>query len=145
MRTVPEPLYSRVLEIVLAATNASEAGDRPAARGAYRRLRSLFRSRIGSPDPFLTEALADHTGGPKSAARLYRLAIEQSLAFPGEPIYTKQLGLATRLLESGHAGEAGFLLAAALGLATEAGDADALQEHALLSEALVEQASGVAS
>jgi hypothetical protein len=55
MRAIPEPLYQQVLEIALAITNTTEAGDAPARRGAYRRLRSLYRSRLGSPDSFLTE------------------------------------------------------------------------------------------
>jgi hypothetical protein len=68
MRAIPEPLYQQVLGIALAITNATEAGDAPARRGAYRRLRSLYRSRLGSPDPFLTEKQTDFTGGPTSEA-----------------------------------------------------------------------------
>lgn len=67
MRKIPEPLYQQVLEIALALANATEAGNAPARRGAYRRLRSLYRSRLGSPDPFLTETLADFTGSPRTA------------------------------------------------------------------------------
>lgn len=90
MRKVPEPLYQQVLEIALALANATEAGNLPARRGAYRRLRSLYRSRLGSPDPFLTETLADFTGGPRRAIKLYRLAIQQSAAFPDEELSSKQ-------------------------------------------------------
>lgn len=136
MRTVPEPLYSRVLDIALAATNASEAGDRPASRGAYRRLRSLFRSRLGSPDPFLTETLADFTLGPRTAAKLYRLAIHQPSAFPDEPIYTKQLSLAERLIECGDFEGASPLLADALSAAAAAGDTGGLAFHSHLAAAL---------
>lgn len=93
MRKIPEPLYQQVLEIALALTNASESGDAPARRGAYRRLRSLHRSRLGSPDPFLTETLADFTSGPRTAIKLYRLAIRQSAEFPGEDLTSKQEAL----------------------------------------------------
>lgn len=93
MRKIPEPLYQQVLEIALALTNATEAGNAPARRGAYRRLRSLYRSQLGSPDPFLTETLADFTGGPRTAIKLYRLAIRQSKAFPDEDVGSKQQAL----------------------------------------------------
>lgn len=90
MRKVPEPLYQQVLVLALAITNAVEAEDAPARRGAYRRLRSLYRSRLGNPDPFLTETLADFTGGPGARVKLYRLAIQQCSAFPDEDVASKQ-------------------------------------------------------
>lgn len=99
MRKIPEPLYQQVLEIALALTNATEAGNAPARRGAYRRLRSLYRSRLGSPDPFLTETLADFTSGPRTAIKLYRLAIRQSVAFPRENVDSKQQALTDLLAE----------------------------------------------
>lgn len=40
MRKIPEPLYQQILEIALALTNVTEAGNAPARRGAYlRRIR----------------------------------------------------------------------------------------------------------
>lgn len=83
MRKIPELLYRQILEIALALTNATEAGNAPVRRGAYRRLRSLYRSRLGSPDPFLTDTLAEFTSGPRTAIKLYRLAMRQSAGFPG--------------------------------------------------------------
>jgi hypothetical protein len=94
VRAIPEPLYQQVLGIALAITNATEAGDAPARRGAYRRLRSLYRSRLGSPDPFLTETLADFTGGPRTRIKLYRLAIQQCTLFPDEDVSFKENALA---------------------------------------------------
>lgn len=41
MRKIPEPLYQQVLEISLALTNATEAGNASAGRGAYPRLWSF--------------------------------------------------------------------------------------------------------
>lgn len=99
MRKVPEPLYQQVPEIALALTNATEASNLPARRGAYRRLRSLYRSRLGSPDPFLTETLADFTSGPRTAIKLYRLAIRQSEAFPAEHVRSKYQALTELLAE----------------------------------------------
>jgi len=90
VRKVPEPLYQQALEIALALTNAAEAGNAPAQRGAYRRLRSLYRSRLGSPDPLLSETQADFTGEPRTATKLYRLAIEQGDAFLGEDVSSKR-------------------------------------------------------
>jgi len=93
MRKVPEPLYQQVLEIALALANATEAGNAPTRRGAYRRLRSLYRSRLGSLDPFLTETLADFTSSPRTAIELYRLAIQQSAGFLGEDMSSKHEAL----------------------------------------------------
>ena len=101
MRAIPEPLYQQVLVIALAITNATEAGDAPARRGAYRRLRSPYRSRLGSPDPFLTETFADYTGGPRTRVKLYRLAIQQCAAFPDEDVSSKQEALNELLAEVG--------------------------------------------
>ena len=58
------------------------------------------------PDPFLTETLADFSDDLDDAIRLYRLALEQSAAFPGEPTHTKRQGLAECLLEDGSIAEA---------------------------------------
>ena len=128
MRNVPEPLYGDVLRLSLAIVNASEREDAPKARGALRQLRGLYRSKRNSPDPFLTEALADFTGGARAASKLYRLAIQQSLAFPGEPIFTKQAGLASRLIELGYSSEAARLLSEAKPAAQAAGDEAILAE-----------------
>lgn len=106
MRKIPEPLYQQVLEIALALTNATEAGNAPARRSAYRRLRSLYRSRLGSPDPLLTETLADFTGGLRTAIKLYRLAIRRCPAFPEEDVDSKQRSLDELLVEIGQCSEA---------------------------------------
>lgn len=99
MRKILEPINLQVLEIALALTNATEAGNAPARRGAYRRLRSLYRSRLCSPDPFLTETLADFPSGPRTAIKLYRLAIRQSAAFPGEATESQQQALTELVVE----------------------------------------------
>lgn len=136
MRKVPEPLHAKVLELSLAIANAGERCDFAKARGAFRRLRGLYRSRRNNPDPFLTEAMADFTGGARSASKLYRLAIEQSAAFPGEPIFTKQIALATRLLQLGHLQESARFTALAKPAAQESGDEVFLDELLELEDAL---------
>jgi hypothetical protein len=128
MRKMPEPLYNCVLELSLRIANAAEAEDPRARRGAYRRLRTLYRTRLGKPDPFLTETLADFTTGPRTAAKLYRLAIQQCAEFPDEGLYTKQIVLARVLTEIGNAPEAATLLSTATPAASAQDDASALAE-----------------
>lgn len=128
MRNIPQPLYDRILVLALRIANAIEAGNPRARRGAYRRLRTLYRSRLGQPDPFLTETLADFTTGPRTATKLYRLAIAQSSEFPDESLHTKQIGLARALLDTGKSPEAAALLQTAQLTATEQNDTSTLAE-----------------
>lgn len=106
-RHLPQDLYDRVLELTTAIAqpdkrNESEI-DSAAAEDALRRLNLLFENRqaAGADDPFLTETLADFTADDAESVRLYRLALEQSALFPGEPTHTKRLGLIERLHELG--------------------------------------------
>jgi hypothetical protein len=111
-RLVPEPLYSDVLALVAAIAQpdvrSPDSFDQTLAVDAYRRLNELHRHRetMGEPDPFLTEALADMTDDSTEAIRLYLHALEQCLRFPGEPVVTKRIGLARRLLSEGREPEA---------------------------------------
>ncbi len=137
MRRIPEPLYSQVLEISSALVNAVEADDGEALAVSFYRLEALYSEQCvsGNPDPFLIEALADFTDDASSAEKLYRLAIAQSQHFHGEPIHTKQIGLAERLIEIGKRAEAIQLLEDAKTKATEENDSDALDEiQSILAE-----------
>lgn len=60
----------------------------------------------GESHPFVTEALADYTRETTEAIRLYRLALSQSKGFPNEPLHTKMISLAERLIELGEREEA---------------------------------------
>lgn len=128
MRTVPEPLHGNVLALSLALANAIEAGAPARARGALRRLGGLYRAKLTSPDPFLTETLADFTGGARAAAKLYRLAIQPCASHPDEPVVTKQVALAGRLEELGHVEEARTLIAEAGHEIGHASDKELLDE-----------------
>ncbi|WP_036254601.1 tetratricopeptide repeat protein [Methylobacter sp. BBA5.1] len=130
MRTIPEPLYSEVFELTFEINLAIETGNTAVQAEALESLRELYKNRlkVGAPDPFLTETLADCTTEPSEAAELYRLAIEQAASFPGEPIHTKQIGLARALFELGESESAQRLLAEARANASENRDKNALQE-----------------
>ena len=132
-RRVPQPLYDQVLELTEAIVQP-EASDESAidsalAAAALQKLVSLFENlqAADAPDPFLTETLADFTSDAEEAIRLYRLALQQSLTFPGEPTHTKRQGLVERLLEAGHAVEAQVELDKARREAFMAGDTEAIK------------------
>jgi hypothetical protein len=125
MRNIPPRLFQQVLDLIHPITNAANARVR---RGAYRRLRTFYQSRLGNPAPFLTETLAYFTADPRTAAQLYRLAIQQSAAFHNEDIYTKQIGLARTEIEMGDLSEVLALLEAARTVATRRADTESLAE-----------------
>lgn len=130
MRTIPEPLYSDVFELTFEINLAIETGNSAVQAEALESLRALYKDRLkaGAPDPFLTETLADCTTEPSEAAELYRLAIEQAASFPGEPVHTKQIGMARALVAMGESDAAQRLLTEARAKASESCDKNALQE-----------------
>ena len=108
MNNIPSDIYERVLELGLAIVNAMEAGD-DALQDSHRlTLRAYYdeQTSLGRSHPFLTEAMADYTEDAAEAVRLYELALEQSRAFPDEPIHTKMISLAERLIELGRTEQA---------------------------------------
>jgi hypothetical protein len=80
--------------------------------------------------------LADLTDDDADSVHLYRLALQQCSAFPGEPTITKRLGLVERLLELGRSGEAGEEMIQARREAFATGDADAIKELDALAKKL---------
>ncbi len=106
-------MYERVHKLSLAIANASGADDHALCAAHYESLLEYFhgQSERSCPHPFLTEALADFTENPAEAICLYKLSLEQSNAFPNEPLNTKLTSLAERLTEIGQAEEAETCLA----------------------------------
>jgi hypothetical protein len=137
--SIPPDLYSRVFDLATAITSASEASDNGAYAAGVAELRALFeeRARQGTPHPFLTEALADYTDDAKEAVELYQLAIQQCIAFDGEPTHTKHIGLAERLVELGEVGRAREHLAVRRDAARRVGDKEAIDHAALVARSLV--------
>ncbi len=143
-RRVPASLYEEVYSlteaIVQPEVGASAGVDAELASSAYAALRALYDrlDAAGTPDPFVTEALADFSDESNVAILLYRVAIQQSAAFPGEVTYTKRIGLARRLATEGRNAEALEQVALARLEAVEVDDADAVRE-------LEEISSGIAA
>lgn len=108
MSTIPEDMQERVHELALVIVNAMEANDEALGVSCRQALRDYFdaQAALGRFHPFLTESVADYTEDAKEAARLYALAIEQSRGFPDEPLHTKRICLAERLLELGRTEQA---------------------------------------
>lgn len=100
MNGIPPDIYERVHELALAIVNASEAGDDALRVSSSQALRAYFDelAASGRSHPFLTEAVADFTGDAAEAARLYKLALQQSREFPDEPRHTKMISLAEQLI-----------------------------------------------
>ncbi len=130
IRKIPELLYSQVLDLALKITNASEAEDSVAQAAAVLELQELYAElRVAnSSDPFVTETLADFTEDDRHAIKLYELAISQSVAFEGEPIYTKRIALALRHIDLSESNLAYDLLIQARDEANVFGDADSVKE-----------------
>lgn len=130
MRRVPEPLYSLTLDISTQIVGAVEEENPVAVQESIKRLKDIYEEQCqtGNPDPFVIETFADFTDAPKEAEYLYRFAIEQCKKFPGEPIHTKQIGLAACLLMGGNEEQAKQLLESAMLNAWGAKDKDAITE-----------------
>ena len=130
MRKIPEHIYSKVLEIGLSITNASERSDEQQESAALKELQLLAAEleESGNQDPFVLETLADFTSDNEEAIRLYRRSIELVSTHSGEPCYSKQTALAERLFVVGEEAEANQLLQTALSKAIESKDAEAEKE-----------------
>ena len=139
MTNIPEDLYGRVFDLATAITSASEAEDFAEYEKSMGELRMLFEEQqsSGRPHPFLTETLADYTDEPRRAIELYRQALADSPAFPGEHTYTKHLSLAERLIESGLKDEAKEHLEIGRKEAWSAGDSDWIKSADELAQRLV--------
>jgi hypothetical protein len=64
------------------------------------------RENSGESDPFLTETLADFTDDNSESIRLYKLALDQCPAFPGETTLSKRIGLVRELIKADRKSEA---------------------------------------
>jgi hypothetical protein len=113
MQKVPGGLRGEVFDHVTEALLSDAAGDTERFAAALAALRSLHtrREALGKPDPALTEALADYTDDAAQAVALYRAAIAQCAAYPEEPMHTKHICLASRLIDVGDGAEARSALA----------------------------------
>ena len=103
MSDVPPDIYDRVRELVLGMVNATGAGDDALNDSLHQQLLAYYeeQTRLGRVEPMLTEAVADHTADRVVAVRYYELSLEQARRFPGEPLHTKMISLAERLIEGG--------------------------------------------
>lgn len=103
MRDIPSDIYERVHELALGMVNANEVEDTALHSVFYQSLLSYFKEQAeaGRAHPFLTEALADFTEEVTTSVTFYRLALDQSKDFPDEPLHTKMISLAERLIELG--------------------------------------------
>ncbi len=101
-------------------------------------LRSYYEAQeaLGRSHPFLTEALADHTEDPREAVALYELALSQAVAFPDEPMHTKRISMAERLIELGNTEQALMHLREACVEATRKGDSFWMKEAYRLEQEL---------
>src|SRR5258706_11611697 len=105
-RKVPPALYDEVFALATAIAQPDarplNVVDEVSASDAYAKLLALFKSRenSGEPDPFLTETLADFTDDNAESIRLYRLALDQCAAFPGEATLSKRVGLVRELIKA---------------------------------------------
>ena len=133
-RTIPPALYDEVFALVtaIAQPDADPLGpvDETKASEAYAKLHALFKRResSGESDPFLSETLADFTDDNCESIRLYKLALDQCAAFPGETTIPKRIGLARALIQAGRTIEAREQIEVARREAFSARDAAALEE-----------------
>jgi hypothetical protein len=114
----------------VAIVNATEAGDEVLHAAHCQALRAYYdeQTRLGRTHPFLTEAMADYTENAAEAARLYELALKQSLAFPDEPTHTKMICLAEQMIELGRTEQAEAYLRDGRGEAVCRGDRDSIKD-----------------
>ncbi len=113
-----------------------EAGDLGAEDAAEKQLRLLHQGMLenGLADPFVVETVSDFTESPSEAISLYKSALALCPSFPGEPVHTKQISLAARLIEIGEEVEAKGLLVEAVQAAKELDDQDSVAEAKQLLE-----------
>jgi hypothetical protein len=112
MNDIPSDIYERVREIAADIVNASEIGDDFLMSRHQHALRAYYdeQTESGREHPFLTESVADYTDDPVEAVRLYKLALEQSREHPDEPVHTKMICLAEKLIELGREEQAAAFL-----------------------------------
>ena len=124
MSDIPPDIYERVRELAIAIVNASEAGDTALHESHCQALFAYYKQQeqLGRSHPFLTEAVADFTSDPVAAVRFYDLSLKQARAYPGEPLHTKMIALAERLLELGRTEQAGAYLRDGRAEAVRCGD-----------------------
>jgi len=103
MSDIPPDIYDRVRELALGMVNATGADDDALHESLYQQLLAYYeeQTKLGRSEPFLTEAVADYTPDGAAAVRYYELSLEQARRFPGEPLHTKMISLAERLIELG--------------------------------------------
>lgn len=143
VRQPPEPLTRRVSELVASISSDPYGIDPTTGKTALDLLRDLYESMeaTGTPDPFLTEMMADETPDDREAIGLYARAIEQCASFPGEPVHTKRCAMATRLLQLGDIEAARHQLKLAIEDAKRAGE----PEEARYAEEALETLPGAGS
>ena len=124
MNSIPRDIYETVHRLSVAIVNASGAADDGLCASLVQTLRSYYEEQtaLGRSHPFLTEALADHTEDPREAVALYELALSQAVAFSDEPMHTKRISVAERLIELGNTEQALMHLREARVEATRRGD-----------------------
>ncbi|MBA4148867.1 MAG: hypothetical protein H0X66_12195 [Verrucomicrobia bacterium] len=103
MRNIPPEMYERVYDLALSIVNATESGDAALHETHYQSLLAYHQEQtaLGRSHPFLTEALADFTEDLATSVRYFKLSLEQARDVPHEPIYTKMISLAERLIQLG--------------------------------------------
>ncbi|PLK47807.1 tetratricopeptide repeat protein [Uliginosibacterium sp. TH139] len=136
MRKIPDQLYSQIFDLSSRIVNAMESGDVGDEESAQGELHALHQIMLekGEADPFVAETVADFTESPSEAIALYRSALALCPGFPEEPIHTKQISLAERLMEISKDKEAKILLVEALQIAKQLDDQDAVTEAEQLLE-----------
>ena len=130
MRDIPPDIYERVYELALSMVNASEVEDTSLHAFFYQNLLSYFHelAEAGRSHPFLTEALADFTEDAATSVTYFRLALEQTKSFPYEPLHTKMISLAERLIELGFREQAEAYLRDGRADAVRLADADSVKQ-----------------
>jgi HD-GYP domain-containing protein (c-di-GMP phosphodiesterase class II) len=110
VREIPKELWGEVLEAVTAITWGPDGNEPDAAtsKAGMAQLRAIYdrQERLGQPEPFLTEAMADYTDDAAEAVALFRRALAQSENYPDEPTHTKRICMASLLIDLGNLAEA---------------------------------------
>ena len=129
MSNIPPDIYARVHELALGMVNSTEAGDAALNEHHYESLLRYYRelTESGRAHPFLTEALADFTEDVATSVFYYRLALEQARMQPNEPLHTKMISLAERLIELGLREQAEAYLRDGRAEAVKVADADSIK------------------
>ena len=110
--------------------NASEADDTALRDHFYQSLLSYHHehAQSGHSHPFLTEALADFTEDNATSVTYYRLALQQARTYSNEPLHTKMISLAERLIRLGCREQAEAYLRDGRAEAIRFADADSVED-----------------